>query len=116
MKQIFLLLTVCIILSSCANKYATIVNSKNDYLIIPKPTSLKMNKGKFLINENTKIIGSKNLINEGQYLSNLISNIANKAVVFENEGSKKGNISLQLDSSITNEEGYSLIINYEASQ
>lgn len=113
MKQIFLSLTLCMVLGSCSSKYATITNSKKDYQIIPKPTSLKIKMGKFLPDANTKVMAASELENEGKYLSNLLSNIVNKNIVFENEGSKKGNISLQLDASIDNEEGYKLVVNYD---
>ncbi|MBP0902956.1 beta-N-acetylhexosaminidase [Mariniflexile gromovii] len=101
------------VFSSCSTKYATFVNSKNDYPIIPKPISLKINKGKFLMDANTKIIANSELKNEGEYLSDLLSTITKNNMVFENEGSEKGNISLRFDASISNDEGYKLVVNYD---
>ncbi|UMB53306.1 beta-N-acetylhexosaminidase [Lutibacter sp. A64] len=107
-----LLITLCLIINSCSNKYETVVNSEEDYLIIPKPTSLEISTGKFLIDSNTKIIGEEILENEGNYLSNLLSEVAGVTVPFTNETKTKGNILLKLDSNITNSEGYELSINY----
>ncbi|MDO7172655.1 beta-N-acetylhexosaminidase [Mariniflexile sp. AS56] len=112
MKQILLTLSIFILLSSCSSKYATVINSEKDYQIIPKPTSLQMKTGKFLLDGNTKVIAVSELENEAEYLSNLLSNITKKNIVFQNDGSKKGNISLQIDPSITNQEGYNLVVNY----
>ena len=107
-----LLIALCLIINSCSNKYETLVNSEEDYLIIPKPTSLEISTGKFLVDSNTKIIGETILKNEGNYLSNLLSEITGIDIPFSNETKTKGNILLKLDTSITNEEGYILSINY----
>jgi len=107
-----LLIALCLIINSCSNKYETLVNSEEDYLIIPKPTSLEISTGKFLVDSNTKIIGETILKNEGNYLSNLLSEITGIDIPFSNETKTKGNILLKLDTSITNEEGYVLSINY----
>ncbi|UMB61790.1 beta-N-acetylhexosaminidase [Lutibacter sp. A80] len=107
-----LLITLCLIINSCSNKYETVVNSEEDYLIIPKPTSLEISTGKFLIDSNTKIIGEETLENEGNYLSNLLSEIIGETIPFTNDTKIKGNILLKLDASITNKEGYKLTINY----
>ncbi|WP_372758010.1 beta-N-acetylhexosaminidase [Mariniflexile sp.] len=112
MKQIFLSFALCVLFGACSTKYATVVNSSGDYQIIPKPTSLKINTGRFVFDVNTKIIANSALTNEAAYLSNLLSNVSSKKVVFENEGAAKGNISLQLDPSITNKEGYKLSVSH----
>lgn len=113
MKQILLSLILFMAFTSCSNKYETVINTQKDYQVIPKPTTLKINNGKFLLDVDTKVIAVSELQNEAKYLSNLLSNIVNKNIAFENEGSIKGNISLQLDGSIKNEEGYKLVVNYD---
>ena len=52
-----LIVVLCLILNSCSNQYESVVNSESDYRIIPKPTSLEISKGKFLLDSNIKIIG-----------------------------------------------------------
>ena len=111
MKNI-LIVVLCLIINSCSNKYKTIVNTEEDYLIIPKPTSLEVLDGKFLIDSDTKIIGDMALKNEGDYLSNMLSEVAGSKVSFSNGTDSDGDIVLKLDSSITNDEGYNLSIVY----
>lgn len=107
-----LIVVLCLVLNSCSNKYESVENSESDYLIIPKPTSLEISTGKFLLDSNTKVLGKAALENEGNYLSNMLSNMLNKPIAFTNDGKVDGNILLKLDSSITNNEGYVLSIDY----
>ena len=98
---------------SCTNKYQEVVNSEDDYLIIPKPNELKITKGRFLLSPNTKIISATSLGQEAEYLSNILSSYG-IAVTIDSSANDKGNIKLELDATIDNTEGYKLSINYDA--
>lgn len=112
MKQNLLLIIFFTTVFSCTNKYENIVNSEEDYQIIPKPESLDILNGRFLIDSNTKIIGKAELENEGNYLSSMLSDDVGAELSFEDNTSFKGNISLQLDDSINNDEGYKVSVSY----
>ncbi|WP_405296870.1 beta-N-acetylhexosaminidase [Algibacter sp. Ld11] len=105
-----LLIALCIIVSACSNKYAKVINTKADYLIIPKPTSLQISDGRFLLDENTTITAETTLENEGQYLSEILSTVSGKRIPFSKE--TEGNILLKLDDTIENNEGYTLSVSY----
>ncbi|MEP5338168.1 MAG: beta-N-acetylhexosaminidase [Algibacter sp.] len=112
MKYLLLSLTLCMLLGSCSNEYATVVNSEKDYKIIPKPTNTKIITGRFLVDANTKIIGVLELENEGKYLSKLLSDLIDGHVIFQNKGNEERNIVIKLDTNIANDEGYKLSVNY----
>lgn len=105
-----LLLFVIILTFSCSNPYKDFQNTALDYQIIPKPVSLEMSNGRFLVNSKTKVSATANLENEGNYLANMLSLLSNTNVSFEIGTS--GNIELKLDESIENKEGYTVAINY----
>ncbi|GAL64280.1 beta-N-acetylhexosaminidase [Algibacter lectus] len=105
-----LLIALCIIVSACSNKYAKVINAEADYHIIPKPTSLKISEGRFLLDKNTVITAETALENEGQYLSEMLSTISGKSIPFSKE--TQGNILLKLDETIENNEGYTLSVSY----
>ena len=106
------IIVLCLALNSCSNKYESVVNSESDYLIIPRPTSLEISNGRFLLDSNTKVVGETVLENEGEYLSTLLSSMLNKPIYFANEGKEEGVILLKLDPNISSEEGYILSIAY----
>ena len=64
MKTSFLILTT-ILFFSCNNPYKDYQNSVSDYQIIPKPVSLEMTNGRFLVDSKTKVVGASILENEG---------------------------------------------------
>ncbi len=105
-----LLIALCIIVSACSNKYAKVINAEADYHIIPKPTSLKISEGRFLLDKNTVITAETALENEGQYLSEMLSTVSGKSIPFSKE--TQGNILLKLDETIENNEGYTLSVSY----
>ncbi|MFV0541365.1 MAG: beta-N-acetylhexosaminidase [Aestuariibaculum sp.] len=107
MKKYFLLLLMLGILASC-NKYADVVNTEADYQIIPKPTSLEIVKGRFLVNTKTKIGYGEGLQLEANYLAEML-NLATGLNITSEVGAV-GNIVLILDEAIENEEGYKLNI------
>ncbi|MFC5683130.1 beta-N-acetylhexosaminidase [Flavobacterium sp. MAHUQ-51] len=106
--KIHLLLIIFILSFSCTNPYKGHQNSVSDYQIIPKPESLEIAKGKFLITAKTKISATSDLKNEGQYLSSLLSHVAKIDVPFDIESN--GDIELRIDNTIKEEEGYWLSV------
>lgn len=110
MKFSSLLLAV-ILLFSCTNPYKDYKNVASDYQIIPKPVSLEIQTGRFLVNADTKISGTANLKNEGAYLADLLSHMANTEITFSQDA--PGNIVLKLDDTIENEEAYTLTVAYD---
>lgn len=117
MKKITIV-ALCFIINACANKlttssnYKETPNTEEDYLIIPKPTSLEKIAGKFLLNTDTKIITSDVLKKEGAYLSEMLSSQLNTKIKSVVKGKTKGNILLKIDDGISNDEGYTLSIAY----
>ncbi|WP_245574776.1 beta-N-acetylhexosaminidase [Gaetbulibacter saemankumensis] len=85
-------------------------NSAIDYHIIPKPLKINIGTGKFLVDENTIIVASKRLKNEGELLASMLSSASGKTINYTSKG--KGNIILELNNSINNDEGYKLQITY----
>jgi hexosaminidase len=109
---IFIALSVLVL--SCSNKYQEVLNSENDYQIIPKPKELTITKGRFLLSSNTVIINSANLNQEAKYLADMLNSISGIKITLKSSGSKNTNIKLKIDNSIKNNEGYKLSIKYNA--
>lgn len=107
-RCLILLLLTCILFSACVNPYRSSKNSASDYQIIPKPVSLEIVKGKFLITPETKISGTLDLENEGQYLASFLTLTTKMNIPFVTEGS--GTIELKIDKSINEDEGYVLSV------
>ena len=112
MKNIIFIVT-CLLLISCSNKYQEVVNSEDDYPIIPKPQQLTITKGRFLLSPNTKISCQSNLNQEATYLSDLLSSTLGVHLTIDSLANNQGNINLKLDETIDNEEGYRLSIKYD---
>lgn len=110
MKRHIVSLLICIISFSCANPYKGSQNPESDYQIIPKPVSLEVFRGKFLITPNTKISGTSDLENEGKYLASLLSHVTKNNISFETKW--LGDIELKIDNTIKEEEGYLLSVTY----
>ena len=98
---------------SCSNKYESIENSEWDYQIIPQPEFISMQQGRFLVSSTTKIIAEESLNNEASYLSGLLNGVQDLDVDIVKEAGEKGNIKLELDASIENDEGYALSVSFE---
>ena len=107
-------IAISMLVLSCSNKYQKVLNSDDDYPIIPKPKELTIKKGRFLLNSNTAIISPKNLAQETEYLSNMFSSISGISLAINSSATKSGNIKLELDSTIENIEGYTLSVKYDA--
>ena len=103
---------ICLLSVSCNNKYNEAINTKESYLIIPRPLKMEPLKGQFLVNENTKIVGDPSLANEGGFLAEMLSAATGHPIVFSSDGAQ-GNIILKLDDAIKNDEGYTLEVAYE---
>lgn len=109
--RILLVLFIAIIATSCTNPNKDIVNSEKDYQIIPKPVELKMMSGRFVVDSKTRITGDKSLENEGNFLAEMLNTVANSDVKYD--ANNNGNIVLQLDATIDNDEGYTLSVTYD---
>ncbi len=109
--RILLVFFIAIIATSCTNPNKGIVNSEKDYQIIPKPVELKMMSGRFVVDSKTKITGDKSLENEGNFLAEVLNTVANSDVKYD--ANNNGNIVLQLDATIDNDEGYTLSVSYD---
>ncbi|MBJ6366914.1 beta-N-acetylhexosaminidase [Snuella sedimenti] len=108
--RLLVVICVCFLSISCSNKYKEVANTDQDYPIIPKPLVMEMAKGRFLVDKNTKVSGDASLEKEGQFLADMLGAATGLDISFS-EGSQ-GNIQLQLDSRIANEEGYQLEVAY----
>jgi len=100
---------------SCTNENKSTVNVEESYQIIPKPVKLETSNGKFTINSNTKVIGEESLKVEGTYLAEMLSIPKGEDIVFEigNASEENGSISLIIDDSIENKEGYKMSIKHK---
>ncbi|MFV0565132.1 MAG: beta-N-acetylhexosaminidase [Flavobacteriaceae bacterium] len=108
--KLFSILACCLLAMSCTNKYAEIVNAETDYQIIPKPVSLNIENGRFLVNNKTAVQAPDDLKLEATYLSEMLSLASGFPVSCNNSS---GSIVLKIDNSITNDEGYKLSVNYK---
>ena len=113
MKNLIVIL-IAVSFFSCSNKYKDIVNTPDDYQIIPKPENLTIAKGRFLINSKTTIISDSSLTKESMYLSELLGKATKINFQVAESTSGKSSIKLQLDQTIENPEGYTLVIDYDA--
>lgn len=108
MKRSLILLVSSILISACVNPYKNSQNKISDYPIIPKPQSLEISQGRFLITPQTKISGTSDLENEGQYLSSFLALTTKMNIPFVTQSS--GSIELKIDKNIKEDEGYLLSV------
>lgn len=109
--RILMIAFICLLSFSCNNKYKEAKNTAEDYQIIPKPAVLEPSAGKFLVNSKTTIVGSEALKAEGELLASMLSTASGADIEFASEG--KGNITLKLDDTINNDEGYTVDVTYD---
>ncbi|WP_341221840.1 beta-N-acetylhexosaminidase [Polaribacter atrinae] len=109
MKTTFLTLII-MMLFACNTPYKDHQNLVTDYQIIPKPVSLELSNGLFLVDHKTKVVGAENLKNEGDYLADMLSHISGSNITFK--ATSTGNIELKIDEAIENNEGYTLSVTY----
>ena len=110
LKNILILLTGVFALS-CSNPYKNVQNTTEDYLIIPKPNSVEITEGRFLIDDETSITALENLTSEGEFLAEYLSKASNKAVQFNTNGD--GKIKLELDATLSSDDAYKLVVTYD---
>jgi hexosaminidase len=106
-----ILFFITILFFSCDSPHKNYENTIADYQIIPKPVSLQMASGRFIINSETTVSSSSNLENEGTYLADLLSHLSNTKISYQT--GTTGNIQLKIDDSIENIEGYTVLVNYD---
>lgn len=106
MTKLFLFIVLIVVTFSCTDSNSTIVNSSANYSIIPKPQSLIMNNGRFIVNELTTISAPKKLSEEAQKLASLLRL---KTTITDG---KEADVFFNIDTDISNPEGYQLIITY----
>lgn len=109
--KISLILLIHFCFFACNNPYKDYQNSDSDYQIIPKPVTLEIQKGRFLVDSKTKVSAASNLENEGSFLAELLSHLSMKDIVFETGDT--GNIQLKIDDAIENDEGYTVSVSYD---
>ena len=105
-----------LIITSCGKDYdvyGDMENTAADYAIIPKPAHLEMEKGKFLIDENTFVHAPAELSNEAAFLTGMLSTASGIKIEHKEKGDEGHGIYLKIEDSIKNKEGYVLNISYE---
>lgn len=112
MKHFIIIALVSLAFMSCTNKYQHLENTDEDYAIIPKPLVLEPQTGRFLVDASTTIVGDETLSNEGNFLAELLSMTLGTNIQFSSPNAK-GDIVLEIDPSIENEEGYELYVDYD---
>ena len=108
------LFAVCWLTISCVGKYQHTVNAEDAYQIIPAPSNLTIQNGRFLLSDETRIIGTEELVWEAEYLSDLLSAAVGGALKIDASGNEARNITLRLDPTIEHEEGYRISVTYDA--
>ena len=106
------------VFASCENKsyeeYSSIENSESDYPIIPKPASMEISDGRFLVDENTRIFASEEVTREASLLSEMLSTGSGKEIPVEPAtGNSQRGIYLTLDENIEKDESYSLTVDHD---
>ena len=74
---------------------------------------MTMTNGRFLIQQNTRIISQEGLEGEASYLAEMIAKGSNFSLEMASEGPDKGNIKLSLDPDVETDEGYRLNVTYD---
>ncbi|MDO4881278.1 MAG: beta-N-acetylhexosaminidase [Capnocytophaga sp.] len=115
MKKIFYGIAIAFALVSCAEKnpYAQTPNTQNDYAIVPLPKKMEIQDGRFLLNNQTEIIYNDNLSREADLLKDYIKLQTGISVNISQNEKKNNKITLSLDPSITEDEGYSVKVTPE---
>ncbi len=104
----YCLYVILIFTNSCSNSNPPIKNVQEAFAIIPKPHSIQILKGRFNLNKNTQVTGSKTLEVEGEYLCKFLSQSSKHTFNYSNNSN--GDIILEIDTSINAQEGYNLNI------
>ena len=114
MRSIILLFCV-FSLASCANSYQETENEPEDYAIIPKPVELVPDMGQFHLTKETTLTADPQLSQEATYLQELLKDVTGRDIKIVDEANFSDRlITLQLDDTIENKEGYKLLVNPES--
>lgn len=118
MRIVINLILLLAVFSSCQNsayeEFRNIKNVETDYPIIPKPVSMDISDGRFLIDENTLIFASEGVKKEASLLSEILGTATGKTLPIKNfDGNDKRGIYLELNDSIKNEEQYILTVAFD---
>lgn len=94
--------------------FETVENTQADYPIIPKPAEMEIREGRFLLDENTRIIAADVLKNEAMFLSKILATATGEIIPILNSPPKKvRGIYLKIDEDILDPEGYTLDIQHD---
>lgn len=92
------------------NQLKDIKNKDEAYAVIPKPVSLQQYKGRFLVNDSTRIYAYDSLQNEAGILKKYLDDLPEIASIPEEPEALKYGIILKINDSLPQEEGYTLSI------
>lgn len=109
--KISLALIISILFFACKNQNKDYQNATSDYQIIPKPVSLEMQTGRFVVDSKTNVSAADGLEHEGDYLAQMLSLLTNTTIDLESGTS--GTIQLKIDDAFENEEGYEISVSYD---
>lgn len=113
-KPVFTIFTFILLIFGCGNNSGN--QMENVYPVIPAPVSLKEIPGRFVFSAKTKIILSV-LNNETRLSADLLAKlVANptgiKMSVTEGRKALRGSVFMSIDTSITKNEGYYLLVDH----
>ena len=105
MKQYFYLLVILFLASCSNNKVANYESINSD--IIPKPISVEITEGSFVLDKNTSFVADPSMRNSAMFLHGFIA----KGFGLDFGETKTGNtIEFVLDTNITDNEAYKILI------
>ncbi|WP_228238291.1 beta-N-acetylhexosaminidase [Allomuricauda sp. M10] len=88
-------------------------NTSESYNIVPKPLEIEIGEGKFVLQHKATIDFPEALENEAQYLMESVEGLNRQIISFTRTTNVKADITLNIDTSITNDEGYLLEVGHE---
>ncbi len=109
MKKCILAIALAFALVSCAEKnpYAETQNVASDYKVVPLPMKMETQKGRFLLNDKTRIYADASLVKEAEFLKEYVQ-LQTGVAISVAEGKASSGIVLAIDPNIAEEEGYKI--------
>lgn len=109
MKRCILAIALAFALVSCAekNQYAETQNVASDYKVVPLPMKMETQKGRFLLNDKTRIYADASLVKEAEFLKEYVQ-LQTGVTISVAEGKASSGIVLAIDPNIAEEEGYKI--------
>ncbi|WP_373830753.1 beta-N-acetylhexosaminidase [Bacteroides heparinolyticus] len=109
MKKCILAIALAFALVSCAEKnpYAETQNVASDYKVVPFPMKMETQKGRFLLNDKTRIYADASLVKEAEFLKEYVQ-LQTGVAISVAEGKASSGIVLAIDPNIAEEEGYKI--------